>query len=132
MTSGKTGQFDLLVTDSGSAARRGTLHLAHGVVQTPVFMPVGTQATVKTISCEELESLGYEIILGNTYHLTLRPGIDLLEAAGAPATNSRNSPVTGSSANMCSTADSLSSPVLRSRTARGACSCKMISTGRGG
>ncbi len=74
--------YSVLSKDNGSCARRGELRLAHGTVQTPVFMPVGTQATVKTLSCEEVESLGYEIILANTYHLFLRPGIDLLEAAG--------------------------------------------------
>src|SRR5262245_40505668 len=74
--------FELLGKDRGTAARRGVLRLAHGTVQTPVFMPVGTQATVKTLSCEDLESLGYEIILANTYHLFLRPGIDLLESSG--------------------------------------------------
>jgi queuine tRNA-ribosyltransferase len=64
------------------SARRGELRLAHGTVQTPVFMPVGTQATVKTLSSEEVESLGYEIILSNTYHLLLRPGVDLIQSAG--------------------------------------------------
>jgi queuine tRNA-ribosyltransferase len=72
--------FRLIATDAG--ARRGVLRLAHGDVQTPVFMPVGTQAAVKTLSSEDVESLGYEIILANTYHVFLRPGIDLLEAAG--------------------------------------------------
>lgn len=72
----------LSVSHTDGLARRGVLRLGHGVVQTPVFMPVGTQASVKTISSEELESLGHEIILANTYHLFLRPGIDLLEQAG--------------------------------------------------
>jgi queuine tRNA-ribosyltransferase len=74
------GIFSLLQKDS--AARRGVLRLSHGEVQTPVFMPVGTQATVKTISCEELEALGHQIILGNTYHLLLRPGLETVEKAG--------------------------------------------------
>ena len=59
--------------DRKSKARCGELRLAHGTVSTPVFMPVGTQATVKTLSCEDLEQLGYEMILANTYHLFLRP-----------------------------------------------------------
>lgn len=63
-------------------ARAGTLNLAHGQVQTPVFMPVGTQATVKTVRNADLREDGYSIILGNTYHLYLRPGLDLMEKAG--------------------------------------------------
>ncbi len=74
--------YKLLKKDTSSAARRGVVALSHGTVQTPVFMPVGTQATVKTLSSEDVESLGYEIILANTYHLFLRPGIDMLEQAG--------------------------------------------------
>ncbi len=76
------GIFRVLARDTSTAARRGELRLAHGTVQTPVFMPVGTQATVKTLSSEDLESLGYDIILANTYHLYLRPGVDLLESSG--------------------------------------------------
>jgi queuine tRNA-ribosyltransferase len=68
-------------TISGKA-RTGTLHLAHGQVETPVFMPVGTQATVKTVRNSDLENDGYGIILGNTYHLYLRPGLDLMKKAG--------------------------------------------------
>jgi len=75
-----TSLFELKAADG--AARRGVLRLAHGTVQTPVFMPVGTQASVKTLSSDEVEDLGYEIILANTYHLFLRPGIDLLDRAG--------------------------------------------------
>lgn len=63
-------------------ARRGRFHTAHGPVETPVFMPVGTQATVKTLTPEELGELGAEIILSNTYHLYLRPGPELIAAAG--------------------------------------------------
>jgi len=74
--------FELLATDPASAARRGRLHTPHAVVETPVFMPVGTQATVKTLDSSELESLGFRIILANTYHLMLRPGVDLLEEVG--------------------------------------------------
>ncbi|GAB6064202.1 tRNA guanosine(34) transglycosylase Tgt [Deferrisoma palaeochoriense] len=73
--------FSLLATDP-TGARRGRLHLAHGTVETPAFMPVGTQATVKAMTPEELEALGAEIILGNTYHLYLRPGCEVIRAFG--------------------------------------------------
>ncbi|MBK5260888.1 MAG: tRNA guanosine(34) transglycosylase Tgt [Thermoanaerobaculia bacterium] len=72
--------FRLLHTDG--AARRGEMSTAHGTIQTPVFMPVGTLASVKSLTTEQLEALGPEIILNNTYHLMLRPGIDLLEQLG--------------------------------------------------
>ncbi|MGB9661979.1 MAG: tRNA guanosine(34) transglycosylase Tgt [Moorellaceae bacterium] len=74
--------FEVLKTAQGSAARLGRLITPHGVVHTPVFMPVGTQATVKTLTPEEVESLGGEIILSNTYHLYLRPGAEIIRAAG--------------------------------------------------
>jgi queuine tRNA-ribosyltransferase len=77
-----THSFDLLEKDASTAARRGVLRLSHADVATPVFMPVGTQATVKTLSSEDLETLGYDLILANTYHLYLRPGMDVLEEAG--------------------------------------------------
>ena len=60
-------------------ARAGSFRTAHGIVKTPVFMPVGTQATVKAISTEHLQKIGFPIILGNTYHLFLRPGCDVIE-----------------------------------------------------
>lgn len=75
-------QFEILATDSTTDARRGRLYLAHGIVDTPVFMPVGTQGTVKATSQEELVEMGYQIILGNTYHLYLRPGPELIAEAG--------------------------------------------------
>ena len=74
--------FTILQQDSGSLARRGVLNTAHGQVQTPVFMPVATQATVKAMAPNELVDLGADIILGNTYHLNLRPGMDIITAAG--------------------------------------------------
>ncbi len=74
--------FDILRTDPTSRARRGCLHTAHGDVQTPIFMPVGTQGTVKALSNRELDEMGAQIILGNTYHLNLRPGMDLMAKAG--------------------------------------------------
>lgn len=76
------GTFDLHLTDSTSQARRATLYTAHGKVETPVFMPVGTQATVKGMSPAEMKDLDCEILLGNTYHLNDRPGPDLIEKAG--------------------------------------------------
>lgn len=75
-------QFDLEAQDPDSAARAGRLHTPHGVVETPVFMPVGTQASVKALSQQDLRTVGAQIILGNAYHLYLRPGTDVLEAAG--------------------------------------------------
>ncbi len=74
--------FELLCQNPASGARLGRLTTAHGVVNTPVFMPVGTRATVKAMSPRELEELNVQIILGNTYHLFLRPGPELIEKAG--------------------------------------------------
>ena len=74
--------FELLKTDPHSKARLGRLTTAHGVVDTPVYMPVGTQATVKAIDPRELREIGTQIILGNTYHLNIRPGLDIIRAAG--------------------------------------------------
>ncbi|HSJ08349.1 MAG TPA: tRNA guanosine(34) transglycosylase Tgt [Longimicrobiales bacterium] len=73
-------EFDILHEDG--AGRSGRLTLPHGTVQTPVFMPVGTQATVKTVSHDELRALGAEIMLSNTYHLFLRPGHDIVRQLG--------------------------------------------------
>ena len=70
----------MLATDG--AARRGRLTLAHGTVETPVFMPVGTYGTVKAMTPEDLEALGAEIILGNTFHLMLRPGGEIVQSLG--------------------------------------------------
>lgn len=67
---------------SDQQARRGTLTLAHGVVETPAFMPVGTYGAVKGLSPEDLQALGADIILSNTFHLWLRPGLDVIEAHG--------------------------------------------------
>ena len=74
--------FTLLGLDTGSGARRGQMSTLHGVVETPAFMPVGTQATVKTLLPHEVRGTGAQIILANTYHLMLRPGLDTLVAAG--------------------------------------------------
>jgi queuine tRNA-ribosyltransferase len=70
------------VRASDGAARRGTLTLAHGVVETPAFMPVGTYGTVKAMSPAELTDVGASIVLGNTFHLWLRPGLDVIRAHG--------------------------------------------------
>ena len=75
-------RFCVEARDPGCAARTGRLTLPHGTVETPVFMPVGTQAAVKALSSEDLELLGTEIILANAYHLYLRPGVETLRAAG--------------------------------------------------
>lgn len=74
--------FELLQTDSNTAARRGRLQTAHGEVETPIFMPVGTRATVKTLDGADLKALKSQIILGNTYHLNLRPGMEIMRAGG--------------------------------------------------
>jgi len=74
--------FDFEVQATAGAARAGTLTLPHGVVQTPVFMPVGTQATVKTLTTDEVQRTGAQIMLSNTYHLYLRPGSDVVRQMG--------------------------------------------------
>jgi len=73
-------QFNVTHTDG--AARRGEIVTRHGAIQTPVFMPVGTRASVKALTTDQLQRLGPEIILNNTYHLMLRPGVDLVEKLG--------------------------------------------------
>ena len=72
------GVFELLATDPASKARRGRLTTAHGVIETPIFMPVGTQGSVKAVSPRELREMNAQIILGNTYHLFVRPGIHVM------------------------------------------------------
>lgn len=74
--------YTLLHQDTGSAARTGVISLPHGTVQTPAFMPVGTAATVKGMTKNDLHEIGFEIILANTYHLFLRPGMDVIKQAG--------------------------------------------------
>ena len=75
-------KFEVHKQDPRTRARLGTLHLTHGDVQTPIFMPVGTQATVKTMSPDELKDIGTQIMLSNTYHLFLRPGHELIRDMG--------------------------------------------------
>ena len=74
--------FELLKTDAHTKARLGRLTTVHGAVDTPVYMPVGTQGSVKAIDPRELREMGTQIILGNTYHLNIRPGLDIIRAAG--------------------------------------------------
>lgn len=74
--------FEIKARSAEGRARTGVLHTAHGDVETPVFMPVGTRGTVKAMAPCELEELGAEIILGNTYHLFLRPGMEIIGLAG--------------------------------------------------
>lgn len=76
------GTYEILHEDAHTGARLGRLWTKHGPVETPVFMPVGTQATVKTLAADDLERLGAPIILGNTYHLMLRPGAELIDRLG--------------------------------------------------
>lgn len=75
-------RYELIKQDKKTGARVGRLHTPHGVIETPIFMPVGTQATVKAMSPEELKEMHAQIILSNTYHLFLRPGHDIVKEAG--------------------------------------------------
>jgi queuine tRNA-ribosyltransferase len=75
-------RFELLKTDERSRARRGRVYTPHGSVETPVFMPVGTAATIKSMKPEDVADMGVEIMLSNTYHLFLRPGHEIVEEAG--------------------------------------------------
>ena len=74
--------FEIHHENKDSLARTGVMHLSHGDVETPVFMPVGTKGTVKALTKDDLEEIGFEIILANTYHMYLRPGADLVKEAG--------------------------------------------------
>jgi queuine tRNA-ribosyltransferase len=79
---GKPLAFEVLARDSRSRARAGIVHTPHGAIPTPVFMPVGTHATVKAVAPDDLEAIGASIILSNTYHLLLRPGPELVARFG--------------------------------------------------
>jgi queuine tRNA-ribosyltransferase len=74
--------FEFVAQDRESKARRGRITTAHGVLDTPVFMPIGTQGSVKGVSPQELRELHAQIILGNTYHLFVRPGLDVIKHFG--------------------------------------------------
>ena len=80
--SAKNFKLEIKHVDKNSKARYGILHTNHGDVEVPMFMPVGTLATVKTLSPEEVKSCGAGVILANTYHLSLRPGEDIVQEAG--------------------------------------------------
>jgi queuine tRNA-ribosyltransferase len=75
-------QFNIVNRDNSCAARTGILHLPHGKVRTPVFMPVGTNGTVKALTIDDLKEIGFNLILSNTYHLYLRPGEEVIQKAG--------------------------------------------------
>ena len=75
-------RFELLKQDRTSAARRGRLTTPHGAVETPAFMPVGTRGSVKGLTPQQIHDTGSQIILANTYHLLLRPGVETVEALG--------------------------------------------------
>jgi queuine tRNA-ribosyltransferase len=74
--------FSVIRSCPGSHSRAGELLTPHGVIETPVFLPVGTQATVKTLTPDEIKDIGFKMILSNTYHLYLRPGINTFEKTG--------------------------------------------------
>jgi queuine tRNA-ribosyltransferase len=78
----KNNWFNLIKTDANSRARLGWLSTPHGSVPTPVFMPVGSQATVKAVIPEQLKEIDIKMILSNTYHLYLRPGVDIVKKMG--------------------------------------------------
>ena len=75
-------KYELISKEKNTKARLGKLHTNYGVYDTPMFMPVGTQATVKTLAPEELKDMNSAVILSNTYHLWLRPGADIVDKAG--------------------------------------------------
>jgi len=78
----KGGSLNFVLSATDGCARRGTLSLAHGIIETPAFMPVGTYGAVKAMSPSELRGIGAQIVLGNTFHLWLRPGLEVIEAHG--------------------------------------------------
>ena len=75
-------KYDIVAEDPKTHARAGVLHTPHGDVETPIFMPVGTKANVKGIPTETVKALGAQIVLANTYHLSMRPGEDLIDELG--------------------------------------------------
>ena len=74
--------FEIIKKSTKSNARVGRIITEHGEIQTPVFMPVGTQGTIKSLTPDQVEKLGTEVLLANTYHLFLRPGLEIIKQAG--------------------------------------------------
>ena len=75
-------EFKIIKQDKSCKARRGIIHTSRGEINTPVFMPVATRGTVRALTIRDIEEIGFEIILSNTYHQYIRPGIDILKQAG--------------------------------------------------
>ena len=108
-------KYELLTTDG--LARRGRMTLNHGVVETPIFMPVGTYGAVKAMSPVELKEIGSQIILGNTFHLWLRPGLEVMDAhKGLHGFNGWDKPILTDSGGVQEEGPSLGKPVLVMRT----------------
>ena len=82
-------RFELIATDPNSGLRIGRLHTAHGTVATPSFMPVGTLASVKSLTPSDVKATGARIVLSNTYHLSLQPGIATVERKAHPGENGK-------------------------------------------
>ena len=106
-------KYELLDKDNKTNARYGLLHTNYGTFETPMFMPVGTQATVKTLSPEEIKEMGSGVILSNTYHLWLRPGEDIVDKAGGlHKFMNYDGPILTDSGGIQEEAPSLGKPVL--------------------
>lgn len=106
-------KYDIVAEDPKTHARAGVLHTPHGDIETPIFMPVGTKANVKGIPTETVKALGAQIVLANTYHLSMRPGEDLIDELGG-AVGSRSSAASRRRAEVSRAITSLS--LLRGRS----------------